>query len=152
MRFRTIVLALLLIPLLAVSAGAAYIEGQAPPAAGDGTMQIMADDGGVVSSGAVSDPVLYTAMSDGAVADGNLVMTPTCGNFVVPSWCSNYCPPCYSCPSCNYCPPCITYPSCNIQPQLCSIIHSPTIEKSVPSYVINNWCNLVCPCFSTPIV
>lgn len=46
MRLRSVVIALLLIPLLAVSAGAIYIEGQAPPV-DDGQYHILAAESGM---------------------------------------------------------------------------------------------------------
>lgn len=61
MRLRSIVIALLLIPLLAVSAGAIYIEGEAPVVA-DGQYQILAAETGV------SDAPVPTLYDEGRVA------------------------------------------------------------------------------------
>lgn len=62
MRLRSVIIALLLIPLLAVSAGAIYIEGQAP-AIDDGEAHILAAETGVDS---VPVPALY---DEGPVAE-----------------------------------------------------------------------------------
>ena len=116
MRLVTVVLALLLIPLLAVSAGAIYMEGQAPPV-DDGQYHILAADSGLsddaigdvapvavddVTPVAVDDatPTLYTANSIGKF--------PTCGIgcnvgryasgpivtkvFIPPVSCKSFCP------------------------------------------------------------
>jgi len=66
-RFISLVLALLLIPLFAASAGAIYIEGQAPQTYDDGQMHIMAAESGLTGDAPV--PTLYDENAAGEPID-----------------------------------------------------------------------------------
>ena len=81
MRLISLVLALLLIPLFAASAGAIYIEGQAPQTYDDGQMHIMAAESGLAGDAPV--PTLYDENTAGepidAVPISATVTLPTSG-------------------------------------------------------------------------
>ncbi len=151
MRLRSVIIALLLIPLLAVSAGAIYIEGQAP-AVDDGQYQVLAAETGV---GSAPVPTLY---DDGQVAvpyDGgpikrylsddpnDYVLVPgnepgmvyALGDMVaVPDAVTTYMPAVDLSQATSY-----TIPYDSIGSEISGLISSPAFTFSLPDMALNNW-------------